>query len=176
MRHSSALLRMDPKLPPLDFDLETTLPYLLNRAGVRIGLTFSGEIGRHDLALPEWRILASLLGREWQSVSELAEHTSAELSRVSRLVSGLERRALLRRKASGVDARAVELALTAKGRALALQIVPLAQLYERVALAGMSADEVDLLKALLRKVYDNMDALNASGRRVRRTRTREARA
>lgn len=167
---------MDPKLPPLDFDLETTLPYLLNRAGVRIGLSFTGEIARFDLALPEWRILASLLGRESQSVSEIAAHTSAELSRVSRLIAGLERRGLLKRKASGVDGRAVELALTAKGRALALQIVPLAQLYERVALAGMSAEEVDALKSLLRRVYDNMDALDASGRRARRAATREKRA
>jgi DNA-binding MarR family transcriptional regulator len=167
---------MDPKLPPIDFDLETTLPYLLNRAGVRIGLTFTGELARFDLALPEWRILASLLGREWQSVSELAAHTSAELSRVSRLVAGIERRGLLKRKASGVDGRAVELALTAKGRALALQIVPLAQLYERVALAGMSVEEIEQLKSLLRKVYDNMDALNASGRRVKRAAAKEKRA
>lgn len=159
---------MDPKPFPLDFDLERTLPYLLNRAGVRIGLAFSGEIARHDIGLPEWRILASLLGREWQTVSELASHTSAELSRVSRLVSGLEGRGLLKRKASGVDARAVELALTAKGRLLAQQIVPLAQLYERVALAGMEPEEIDVLKSLLRRVYENMNALGASARRSRR--------
>jgi DNA-binding MarR family transcriptional regulator len=159
---------MDQKLPPLDFDLETTLPYLLNRAGVRIGQSFSAEIARHELALPEWRILASLLGREWQSVSELAAHTSAELSRASRLAAGLERRGLLKRKASGVDARAVQLALTAKGRALALQIVPLAQLYERVALGGMSAEEVGSLKRLLGKVYENMDALRPAPARARR--------
>jgi DNA-binding MarR family transcriptional regulator len=159
---------MDPKPFPFDFDLERTLPYLLNRAGVRIGLSFSGEIARHDLALPEWRILASLLGREWQSLSELAAHTSAELSRVSRLVSGLEARGLLKRKASGVDARAVELALTARGRTLARQIVPLAQLYERVALAGMTAEEVETLKRLLGRVYENMNVLGASARRSRR--------
>jgi DNA-binding MarR family transcriptional regulator len=159
---------MDPKPFPLDFDLERTLPYLLNRAGVRIGLSFSAEIDRHQVALPEWRILASLLAREWQSVSELAAHTSAELSRASRLASGLERRGLLKRRASGADARAVELSLTAKGRTLALAIVPLAQLYERVALAGMSAAEVETLKRLLAKVYDNMDALHASARRSRR--------
>jgi DNA-binding MarR family transcriptional regulator len=166
---------MDPKLPPLEFDLENTLPYLLNRAGVRIGSSFSGEIARHDLALPEWRILASLLGREWQSVSELAAHTSAELSRASRLVAGLERRGLLKRKASGVDARAVQLALTAKGRALALQIVPLAQLYERVALAGMTAEEVAQLKRLLGRVYDNMNALQTPPARARRAAAREQR-
>ena len=159
---------MDPKPFPLDFDLETTLPYLLNRAGVRIGMAFTGELARYEIALPEWRILASLLGREWQSVSELAAHTSAELSRASRLVAGLERRGLLKRKASGADARAVELALTVKGRALAMQVAPIAQLYERVALAGMDAEEVATLKRLLVKVYQNMDALHASTRRTRR--------
>ena len=163
---------MDPTPFPLEFDLELTLPYLLNRAGVRIGQSFSGELARHDLALPEWRLLAALLKRGSQTVSELGTHTSIELSRTSRLVGGLERRGLLRRKASGADARAVELSLTRSGHALALQIVPLARLYERVALGGMSADEVETLKRLLAKVYDNMDALNASVKRPRRAASR----
>jgi DNA-binding MarR family transcriptional regulator len=164
---------MDPTPFPLDFDLELTLPYLLNRAGVRIGQSFSGELERFDLALPEWRLLASLLKRESQTLSDLASHTSIELSRTSRLVGGLERRALLKRQASGADARAVELSLTRSGRALALQLVPLAQLYERVALGGMSADEVETLKRLLVKVYENMNALHASAKRPRREAAKE---
>ncbi len=88
--------------------------------------------------------------------------------RARRAHQRLERRGLLKRKASGVDARAVQLALTAKGRALALQIVPLAQLYERVALGGMTAEEVGSLKRLLGKVYENMDALRPAPARARR--------
>jgi DNA-binding MarR family transcriptional regulator len=167
---------MDPQPFPLDFDLERTLPYLLNRAGVRIGTAFSAELARLELSLPEWRLLASLLGRESQSVSELAAHTSVELSRASRLAAGLERRGLLRRRDSGVDARAVALTLTAKGRKAALQIVPLAQLYERVALAGMSADEIEQLKRLLARVYGNMDALQPAAARSRRAAARRSRA
>lgn len=159
---------MDPRPFPLDFDLQTTLPYLLNRAGVRIGLSFSTEIARHELGLPEWRILACLLGCEWQTVSELAAHTSTELSRASRLAAGLVERGVLKRKASGADARAVQLALTPKGRALSLQLVPMAQLYERVALAGMDTQEVETLKRLLLKVYENMDALHPAAKRPRR--------
>ncbi len=153
---------MDPQPFPLDFDLETTLPYLLNRAGVRIGQSFTGELERHRLSLAEWRLLAALLKREAQTLSELAAHTSLELSRTSRLVGGLEERGLLRRQASGADGRAVELSLTRAGRAAAQQIVPLAQLYERVALSGMTNEEVQVLKRLLVKVYDNMNALHAS--------------
>lgn len=150
---------MDSRPPPTDFDLETTLPYLLNRAGVRIGLAFSEEIARHDLALNEWRILASLLRRDPQTVSQLAAHTSAELSRMSRLIGGLAERRLVERRASGEDGRAVEVSLSAAGRALALEIVPLAALYERVALAGMTPDEITTLKRWLGRIYDNVQAL-----------------
>lgn len=142
------------------FDLETTLPYLLNRAGVRIGLSFSERIAKHSLSLPEWRILGSLLGRDGQSVSELAEHTSAELSRASRLVADLTRRKLLRRDPHDTDGRAWAISLTAEGRALAKELALIAQFYERIALAGMKESEIADLKRLLALVYDNIRAVD----------------
>lgn len=139
------------------FDLESTLPYLLNRAGVRIGQAFSAEIAVHALTLPEWRLLASLLARETQSLSELALHTSIELSRASRLIAGLAKRRLVKRVASDADGRAWEISLTDAGATLARTVVPIAQRYERIGLAGMAPEEVRTLKRLLGKVYENLD-------------------
>ena len=42
---------------------------------------------------------------------------------------------------------------------MANHIIPVASLYERIALSGMSEDEVVLLKALLAKVYNNVISL-----------------
>lgn len=151
-----------PAEPP--FDLEETLPYLLNRAGVRIGLTFADEIDRFGVSLAEWRMLASLLARDPQTVSELAARTSAEISRASRTVASLVERKLLKRKSSGEDRRALAISLTAAGRALAEQIVPIARLYEKVALAGLDAQEAETLKRLLRKLFENMDGLGTQRR------------
>jgi DNA-binding MarR family transcriptional regulator len=146
-----------------DHDLEQAIPYLLARAGVRMGQAFTRELKPFNLSLTEWRILAALLHKSQQRLAELAEHTSAEPSTLSRTLDGLVARELLVRERSGDDARALALRLTAAGHDLAVRIVPLAQLYERVALAGIPAAQVELLKDTLRRIYVNMDNLEAAG-------------
>ncbi|HEX2546080.1 MAG TPA: MarR family transcriptional regulator [Ramlibacter sp.] len=142
-------------------DLEKALPYLLARAGMRMGQAFSRELKAFELSLGEWRILAALLQKPHQRLAELAEHTSAEPSTLSRTVDGLVTRELLIRERAGDDARALALRLSAPGEDLARRIVPLAQLYERVALSGISAAQVETLKDMLRRIYANMDNLDA---------------
>jgi DNA-binding MarR family transcriptional regulator len=159
-----------------DFDLASTLPYLLNRAGVRIGAAFSEEIQHFGVSLHQWRILASLSHQAPQNVTELAAHTSIEVSTLSRIVTALVESGLLARVRSGEDARAVSLTLTPGGREAAERIIPVAALYERIALSGMSPDEVALLKQLLAKVYDNVISLGPKIPARRRSPARTAAA
>ena len=120
-----------------EYELESSLPYLLNRAGTRIGLTFNEDVARYRLTVPAWRVLASLYARAEQTVSELAAHTSIELSSVSRLAAELAQRGLVTRSPSGADGRAIQLSLTPAGLDVTAQIIPVAQLYERIGiLAG----------------------------------------
>jgi DNA-binding MarR family transcriptional regulator len=144
------------------FDLEGALPYLVARAGTRMGQTFSKELRRFQLSLTEWRVCAALHHQPHQRLSQLAEHTSAEPSTLSRLVEGMLQRGLLVRERSGEDGRALALGLTDAGRELTLRIIPLAQMFERVALAGLSAAQADALRSMLRTVYDNLDVLDRS--------------
>jgi DNA-binding MarR family transcriptional regulator len=165
----------DPKFdqnqpdPAADFDLAETLPYLLNRAGVRIGAAFSEDIQRFGVSLHQWRILASLCRQAPQNITELAAHTSIEVSTLSRIVAALVADGMLARLRSGDDARAVSLTLTDEGREAAGRIIPVAALYERIALSGMSAEEVVLLKQLLARVYDNVISLGPRLRPRRRS-------
>lgn len=147
-----------------EFDLETTLPYLLNRAGVRIGNAFNEEMKRHRLTLQMWRALASLYHQAGQSVTDLAAHTSIELSTVSRLVAAGVRNGTMRRRA-GDDARTLRIELTAAGRTLTERIIPLARLYEQVALAGFDDAEIALLKRLLERIYVNIAGIDPTVRR-----------
>ena len=48
---------------------------------------------------------------------------------------------------------------TPAGRRLTQRILPIAERYEAVALAGFSAGEAETLKAALRRLYANMDGL-----------------
>jgi DNA-binding MarR family transcriptional regulator len=141
-------------------DLQDFLPYLLNRAGLRIGLMFSHDIEPFGVTLPMWRVLIELWNSGDCRLGELSERTSIDMSTLSRLLVTMQRKSLIVRKRSGVDGRALSLSLTPGGRKLAENILPYAIGYEDAAIEGLSAREVRLLKDLLKRVYLNLETFN----------------
>jgi MarR family transcriptional regulator, organic hydroperoxide resistance regulator len=142
-----------------DFELGRFLPYLINRAGVRLANAFARQIASLGVSLQEWRVLAALTADGPQRLSDLSGLTSIDISTLSRLVDRMVRRDLVARGRSDGDRRAVRLSLSAKGRRTAQAIIPHAHHYERTALAGFDAREAERLRAMLRRVYTNLDAL-----------------
>jgi|GEM_PF-478896 len=144
---------------PEGFDLEQSVPYLLNRAGVGIGVAFSKYLRQFDITLPGYRVLASLSHRDEQAIVELAEHTSIDVSTLSRLITSLEEKGLVGRRRDTADARSIKIQLLAPGAQLASQTIPLGALFERVVIAGFSAEEVKVLKQMLVRMYSNLSPL-----------------
>ncbi len=138
-----------------DLDLGQAIPYLLASVGARMGNAFSRKIKSRGLNLSEWRVCASLHHQPGQTLSELAEHTSTDLSSMSRIIDRLETCSWVVRQRSAHDARAVCIELTALGRKLTRQIIPLAHQYEAVALSGFKSAEVRQLRDYLLRIYEN---------------------
>jgi DNA-binding MarR family transcriptional regulator len=139
--------------------LDGYLPYLLNRAGARIAASFSEEVRPLGATLQMWRVLAALREQDGRRMGDLSETTSIEVSTLTRLVDNMEKKGLVARRRDTDDARAVMLHATPAGRRLTQRILPIAERYEVVALAGFNAAETEILKAALRRLYANMDAL-----------------
>ena len=139
--------------------LENYLPYLLNRAGARIADAFGKEVRPLGATLQMWRVLAALRAQDGRRMGDLADTTSIEVSTLTRLVDGMEKKGLVARRRAADNARAVTLHVKAAGRRLTGRIVPIAEGYEQVALQGFEERDVDVLKAALRRLYANMDGL-----------------
>src|SRR3954449_2953509 len=75
----------------------------------------------HGLTLSAMEALARLASTpdRWLRLSALASECGLSLSRISRVVDGIERRGLVERRTCPEDARAVEAHLTADGLTLA---------------------------------------------------------
>lgn len=153
--------------------LQDFLPYLLNRAGLRIGLMFSRDIEHHDITLPMWRVMIELWHNGDHRLGELSERTSIDISTLSRLLVAMQRKHLIVRRRSGLDGRALSLTLTERGLELTEKIAPFALHYEEVAMMGLSDSDVKRLKLLLKKVFSNLEtadrdsAQRKEGRRPR---------
>ena len=139
--------------------LDSYLPYLLNRAGTRIATAFSEEVRPLGATLQIWRVLAALREQDGRRMGDLSDTTSIEVSTLTRLVDNMEKQGLVARRRDADDARAILLHVAPAGRRLTQRILPIAERYEAVALAGFSAGEAEILKAALRRLYANMDGL-----------------
>jgi MarR family transcriptional regulator, organic hydroperoxide resistance regulator len=153
IREQTYGLAMSRKLVLQDF-----LPYLLNRAGLRIGLMFSRDIEPFGVTLPMWRVMIELWRNGEHRLGELSERTSIDVSTLSRLLVAMQRRQLIARRRSGLDGRALSLTLTGRGLELTQRIVPFARRYEELAMQGLSEEDVAALKRLLKTVYRNLEA------------------
>ena len=141
--------------------LDAYLPYLLNRAGARIASAFGEEMRPLGASLQIWRVLAALREQDGRRMGDLSDTTSIEVSTLTRLVDNMEKKGLVARRRDADDARAILLHVAPAGRRLTQRIVPIAERYEAVALAGFSAGEAEILKAALRRLYANMDRLKS---------------
>jgi DNA-binding MarR family transcriptional regulator len=108
------------------------------------------------LSIAMWRVMAALSSTGIQRQIDLADLTSIESSTLSRLVTRLVRTGLVTRTRSASSNREVAVTLSAKGNTLVARLIPLAREYETAAIAGLSPQELAVLKRCLRRVYSNM--------------------
>ncbi len=134
---------------------------------MRIGkITFEKRFG---VKLTELRILIILGAYRSISVNEISRRTHIDKAWISRSLTGLLRRKLIKKTAHPADSRASSLSLTRKGEALLLQIAPVAEEYQRQLLQGQRGNDVesalDLLAARAEEIFQRESAANRTPRR-----------
>src|SRR5882724_4788754 len=124
-----------------------------------MGELFVQRIEPYGITLQMYRVLASLWETGNQRLGDLAASTTAEVSTLSRLVGAMKRKGFVTRRRREDNGRTVEINLTAKGRALAEELMPIAQHFEDVAVRDFAPDEVARIKAVLATVYSNLGTI-----------------
>ncbi len=136
-------------------ELERFLPYRLSVLANTISAAIASAYSeRHDLTIPEWRVMAVLAREPGLSAAEVTRRTAMDKVAVSRAVARLLAGGRLRRRRTAHDRRRSRLELTASGRDVYRRIVPWALEYERRLLTALSPDETAALDTALRKLMD----------------------
>jgi MarR family transcriptional regulator, organic hydroperoxide resistance regulator len=143
---------MELKMKRKTFDHQGYVPYLLRRITDALIERFSAGLKPHDITLPMWRVLAVLHRRGPTRFSMLASQTLIEPPTLSRLVGALQTKGLITKKASHVDARGVLFAPTKKGLDVVEQVTPHALDVEAETLAGLTGDEAEMFRRLVRRI------------------------
>jgi MarR family transcriptional regulator, organic hydroperoxide resistance regulator len=144
-------------------NLADYLPYLVNRVGSIIAEQFAAEtLAPHRLSIALWRVMAVLAANGRQRQIDLADLTSIDASTLSRIVTRLVRLNLVTRTRSTTSNREVAVALSAKGAALVARLIPEAREIEAEAAAGISREDLAVVKRCLRRMYGNMKTRSAA--------------
>jgi MarR family transcriptional regulator, organic hydroperoxide resistance regulator len=148
---------MAPPKHSAKLNLSDYLPYLVNRVGSIIADQFDAEtLAPHRLSIALWRVLAVLAANGRQRQIDLADLTSIDASTLSRIVTRLVHLGLVTRARSVTSNREVAVALSAKGSALVAHLIPPARYIEADASAGISPEDLAVVKRCLRRMYANL--------------------
>src|SRR5262249_25038715 len=95
------------------------------------------------------------------SARDVAVRTAMDKVQVSRAVTSLVEARRVKREEDETDGRVTRLSLTAKGRAIYDDVVPLALHLEEVFLAALTPEERKTLSRLMDKLTDRISYLHA---------------
>lgn len=114
---------------------------------------------RFGLKIPEWRVMAVLGDAGTMTQRALTAATVMDKVAVNRAVKVLEERGLIARVPNPGDGRSHLLGLTAEGRAIHAEVMPLARATERELLEGFGGGEEAALRDLLARLRARAMAL-----------------
>jgi MarR family transcriptional regulator, organic hydroperoxide resistance regulator len=112
-----------------------------------------------ELTLPQFHLLDALVEHPSARCGVLAEAADIAAPTASRMIDGLEREGIVERRPSPDDRRAVEIALTERGRELHARKRELVQAKRAELFGSLSEAERDGAEHLLRRLAEVIDEL-----------------
>jgi DNA-binding MarR family transcriptional regulator len=109
-----------------------------------------------EITPEQWIVLVRLWDRDGRTQTELGESTYRDRPTMSRILSGMERRGLVRRRADPDNARIWRIHLTARGRALQPDLVPRARELVARSIEGIPRADLETTRATLRRMFENL--------------------
>src|SRR5947209_333598 len=117
------------------------------------------RVAPHGLTTQQFWALVNIDEADRPSLREVAERMRMDAPTASRAVTQLLRRQLVKAEGDRNDRRLLRLQLTRKGRAKIGALRTLAAELRGAAVHGLTRDEEETLRTLLRKVIGNLDEL-----------------
>ena len=119
------------------------------------------QVASHDLNPLEFALLRALLGEEKWTTTQLAQVLPVKAPRISRVVTKLVDRGLIRRQRRRDDRRVVLLTLTDEGKALTMELHRCVQAYDATLVKGVCEEEMAVFVSVTSKVMTNYAALGS---------------
>ncbi|MCX6298845.1 MAG: MarR family transcriptional regulator [Bacteroidetes bacterium] len=109
-----------------------------------------------EITIEQWSVLYHLWKEDGLSQQELCNRTFRDKPSITRLIDNLEKQNLVNRLPSTTDRRINLVALTNKAKDMQQLTIDLANQTMNEALNGVKKEDIDLVKQIFQRVYDNL--------------------
>lgn len=146
------------------YDTHDSVGFLMHQVVQSMRRRIEQAMSEHELTAAQWAPVWLLKRDGPRTMQELARELDADTGATTRLVDRLVAKGLIRRTRLPSDRRVVRLSLTPAGETLAANVPEVLARLNNELLRGFDEDEWKTLKALLRRVLANGQALAGSAR------------
>ncbi|MEY3506807.1 MAG: hypothetical protein RIR44_39 [Bacteroidota bacterium] len=109
-----------------------------------------------EITIEQWSVLYHLWKQDALSQQELCNRTFRDKPSITRLIDNLEKQKLVKRMPSKEDRRINLVCLTDTAKLLQDKTIELANQTMDEALVGVHKNEIEIVKLVFQKVYDNL--------------------
>jgi len=109
-----------------------------------------------EITIEQWSILYHLWKQDGLSQQELCNRTFRDKPSITRLIDNLEKQKLVKRMPSKEDRRINLVCLTEPAKLLQDKTIELANQTMDEALIGVGKSDIEIVKQVFQKVYDNL--------------------
>ncbi|MEO8174943.1 MAG: MarR family transcriptional regulator [Sediminibacterium sp.] len=109
-----------------------------------------------EITIEQWSVLYHLWKEDCLSQQELCNRTFRDKPSITRLIDNLEKQKLVKRMPSKSDRRINLVCLTDAAKELQDRTIDLANQTMNEALIGVNKEEIETVKLVFQKVYDNL--------------------
>ena len=136
--------------------VEDGIGYLLVDTARLLRRDFDRRAQAHGLTQAQCRVIGNLSRNPGISQAALAEAIEVTPITLARLIDRMAAAGLVERRPHPQDRRAVQLFLTDRCQPLRANVLELGAATKAAALEGLTADEIDALRATLSKIKSNL--------------------
>jgi DNA-binding MarR family transcriptional regulator len=143
-----------------------TLPFEIGETAHALRRAFDRRAATLGVTRAQWKVLFRLSRTPGLRQVELADILDVEPITLSRIIDRLEEAGLVERLRDPDDRRAWRLEITTKAQPLIAKLRALAEELMDEAFAGLSEDDLALMRGKLAKIRDNIAAAGAAQGRM----------
>ncbi len=134
------------------FDIENSLGFLLAKTHQRGYALFKAPLEKFSLTPKQFSLLAFLWKQDGLSQVELSDKCQIDRTTIGGLIDRLQKQGYVRREPKPEDRRAFQIHLTDKGISLEEELLSIARKVTDTFTEGLSPEETEILRRLLKKL------------------------